>query len=110
VDREPRIVDLLNHLLQEAIYRRWTEFTLRAGSAPSIEGKGPWEDETLPAPAPLDADAMIARLADLAKLEPKGAETGRGRVSVKWERTTVTLFVHIEKADDFRRARIEIER
>lgn len=110
MDREPRIVDQLNHLLQEAIHRRWTEFTLTAGAAPAIEGKGPWEDETLPAPAPLDADAMIARLADLAKLEPKGAETGRGRFSVKWERAVVTAYVNIERLDSGRRAHVELER
>jgi hypothetical protein len=110
VEREPRVVDLLNQLLKEVVERRWTEFTLQAGAAPSIEGKGPWEDETIPAPEPLLADAMIARLADLAKLEPKGAETGKGRFGVHWDRATLTLYVTIEKTAAGRVAKIAIER
>lgn len=110
MDREPRIVDLLNHLLQEAVHRRWTEFTLTGGASPAIEGKGPWEDETLPPPTTLDADALLARLADLAKFEPKGARTGKGKFSVKWDRAVVTMYVTIEEADGALRASIEVER
>ena len=49
---------------------------------------------------------MLARMADLAKFEPKGSRTGKGKFSVKWDRAVVTMYVTIDEAEGVLRATI----
>ena len=110
-EKDPRVVDALNHLLITAIEKRWSTLLLEHGAAAvSIEASGPWEDEKLSGPEPELARAMIERLSILAQFKPKGAVTGRGSFALRWGKVTAQIAVDVEKTDAGLRAFLEFVR
>jgi hypothetical protein len=110
-EKDPRVVDALNHLLITAIEKRWSTLLFECAAAPvPIEASGPWEDESLPGPDPEKARAMIERLTILAQFQPKGAVTGRGSFAMKWGKVTAQIAVDVEQTEDGLRVFLEFAR
>lgn len=107
-EKDPRVVDALNHLLITAIEKRWTTLLLEAGKEPiPIEASGPWDDDKSAAHSPEQARAMIERLAVLSKIKP-GPVEGRGSFAMMWDKVTAQLLVSVEKTPDGLRAFVEL--
>jgi hypothetical protein len=110
-EKDPRVVDALNHLLITAIEKRWSTLLFECGQAPiPLEASGPWEDEKLEGFEPQLSRAMVERLAVLAHFKPKGAAVGRGSFAMKWGKVTAQIAVDVEKTEAGFRAFLEFVR